>query len=259
MQNSEAGDRDNPVALQPVRKKPLLEISVAPAYVYNDSDSAYTFRRYYSAAPAMSGSANVWLSSQLGLAMSYLGTLSGHISDPADGNRNTSAHQEWFTIGLRSSREPRQGDSAALKTATLTFGLDYLEYQMRVAGNSINRQKLESSGVQLVMEAEVPTAPAQRLTLGFSFSPKLQHKELRNGGFFKSGAGVDASAVGVSIGGRLIFDSDASIFWRVSHSIEKDLFSGSSTTLDPQSGATPSGVSVTNSFTVFRLGYTWGR
>jgi hypothetical protein len=233
----------------------LLEIRVSPGFVYNDSDSAYFYRRYHSAAAAIAAEANVWLLPSAGLSLGYLGTVGGHVGDSLNGSKNVPAHQEWFTIGIRTKNTPENGDGGAKHS----FGFDYVDYQFRVAGSSVFRQKLATTGVRLSMETEIPVNQMRSWTFGLSFSPKLQHRELRSSGVPKSGPGADASSLGFSVGGEIRLDPDSSMFWQVSHSFEKDLFSGSATAADPISGLTPSGVSVMNSFTLFRFGYRWGR
>jgi hypothetical protein len=232
----------------------LLEIRVAPAFIYNDSDSAYYYRRYHSASAAISADANVWFSPSTGMALGYLGTLGGHVGDSLNGSKNVAAHQEWFSVGIRTKKLPVTEQESPLHS----FGFDYVDYQFRIPGTSTSRQKLATTGVRLSMETEVPVNPLRSWVFGLSFSPKLQHRELRSSGFFRSGPGAEASALGVSLGGKIKLDSDNAAYWQISHSFEKDLFSGTATSADPISGLTPSGVSVMNSFTIFRFGYSWG-
>jgi hypothetical protein len=110
----------------------------------------------------------------------------------------------------------------------------------------------------LSLDAELPVTPYRAWTLGFSIAPKLQHRESSTAIDFQSGSNVDANQVGVSLGTNIHFDAGSLIFVKVSHFVEKDLFSGPATKPDPVTAQTPSGVSVTNSFTLLQIGYTWG-
>lgn len=236
------------------RRLNLLELSVAPAYIYNNSDSSFFYRNYFASAPAISVSANVWLNPNLGLSTSYLGTLSGHVNDSFDGSKNSVATQQWFTAGVRS----RQFFGGSPGSSLLVFGLDYYEYQFRVASDAVLRQRLRSTGVRLSVETELPTSPRHSWTLGFSLLPRLSHKEEATGIEFQSGSGVETNTVSLSLGSRFEFDRTSAVYWKLSHMIEKNLFSGDASVSDPIRGVTPSGVAVTNSFTIFELGYTWG-
>ena len=48
------------------------------------------------------------------------------------------------------------------------------------------------------------------------------------------------------------------MFWQIYETLERNTFSGTASPADPLTGTAPTGVSVTNSFTFFKLGYTWG-
>lgn len=236
------------------RRLNLLELSVSPAFVYNDSDSSFFHRRYFTSAPAIGVEANVWFNPAVSLNLSYLGTLGGHVNDSFDGSKNVAASQQWFTAGIRS----RRFFSGSSGSPVLILGLDYYEYQFRVSSESDLRERLKTTGARLSVESEFPTGPRHSVTLGFSLLPKLQHKEEATAIEFGSGGSVDANAVSISLGSRFEFDRTSAVFWKISHMIEKDLFSGDATIADPLTGTVPSGVAVTNSFTIFQFGYTWG-
>lgn len=235
------------------RRLNLMDLSLAPGYLYNNSDSGYSYRNYTYSTPTLSVDANVWLNPGFALRGSYTGTLSGHVSDATNGSKNIPAMQEWMTAGFRIRKFFGREVSAAL----LNFGVDYYDFQFRVPSDASLRQKLRSTGVRIAVEAEVPVSTTRAWTIGASLAPKLRHVEMATGIDFQSGGNVDANAVGVSAGGRVQFERNDAIFWKVTHTVEKDLFSGDATKAD-LNGTTPSGVAVTNSFTLFELGYAWG-
>ena len=259
-QNAPQVIEENPEDKIPTRAKNfdrrlnLLEISVAPGYLYNNSESSFFYRRYHSAAPVIGADARVWLHPGFALQVGYLGTLSGHVNDSFDGSKNVPATQQWSTAGIRS-RKIFFNDGAF---STMVFGIDYLEYQFRVPSDAVLRGKLKSTGVQLSLESEIAVNPRRAWTVGFTFQPKLQHKESATSLEFESGANVDANGVGISLGGRIQFERQDAIFWKLSHTIEKDLFSGDATVSDPMTGVVPASVAVTNSFSILQFGYTWG-
>lgn len=241
------------VAETPARLDSLLDISIAPGFVYTNSVSSYSFRNYTAAAPVLGAHANVWLSPRFALSAGYLTTLSGNVSDSADGSRDVPAQQEWTTIGLRTRRT--FGDQKL--SPVMTFGLDYLEAQFSVPDSSLMRNKLSSKGVRVSLEADLPTSDGYAWTMGFSFSPKLSHMEEKTSADFHSGGTVEANAVGLSFGGKVHFERSDVMFWKFSYTVEKDQFNGQASAPDALSGVKPSGVSVLNGVTLFQFGYTW--
>lgn len=236
------------------RRLNLVELSVAPGYLYNDSSSNYFYRRYSTSSPSIGVQADVWFSSELALHGSYLGTLSGSVNDSFSGIRNASASQQWFNIGIRS----RKFFGPDIESPVIIFGLDYFEYQFYVPADTALRERLRSAGAQLSVEVEVPNGGGRSWVVGATLSPKLQHKESATAVNFQSGGSVDANAVGINVGMRLQLERRNAVFFKLSHSVEKNLFSGDATLPDPILGMTPSGVTVTNSFTLIQFGYTWG-
>lgn len=239
---------------EPVRRLNLLELSVAPGYLYNNSESSYTFRNYNSSTPLVLADINVWLNPGFSLHGSFIETLAGHVNDSIDGSRSASVTQEWFRVGAHG-RKFFHFDSS---TAVLNFGIDYVEYQFRVPSDARLRGGLRSSGVEFSVEAEIPASRTRWWTVGAALAPKLKQSESSTSIDFKSGGGVDANAVSLSLGGRWQFERNDAIFWKLSHTVEKDLYSGDATLADPRTNVAPTGVAVINSFTIFQIGYTWG-
>ncbi|MES2855373.1 MAG: hypothetical protein V4692_05900 [Bdellovibrionota bacterium] len=232
----------------------LIELSIAPGYLYNSSESSYSFRNYNVSAPTIGADARVWINPSVAIQTGYLGTLSASVSDSSNGSRSVAAAQQWFTLGVRS----RSFLSASRLVPTLSTSFDYFEYEFRAPSDALTRAKLKTMGIRISADAELPVTPYRSWTLGFSIAPKMQHREGSTAVNFQSGGNVDANQVGASIGSIFKFDVKSSMFIKLSHVVEKDLFTGPATVADPVSGQTPTGVSVTNSFTMIQLGYTWG-
>lgn len=235
------------------RRLNLMDLSFSPGYIYNNSDSGYSYRSYTYSTPTLTVDANVWMHPGFALRGSYTGTLSGHISDSANGSKNIPAMQEWFTAGFRS----RKFFGSDAMASALSFGFDYYDYQFRVPSDAALREKLHSTGIRLALDAEIPVSASRSWTVGATLAPKLRHVELSTGIDFQSGGNVDANSVGISFGSRIQFERHDAVFWKVSHTVEKDLFSGDATKAD-QNGTTPSGVAVINSFSLIEVGYAWG-
>lgn len=247
-------ERPLPPPREMSRRYNLVELSFAPGYLYSDSSSEYFYRNYTMSAPVLSVEAGVWMNPHFALNGSFMSTLSGHVNDSLEGDRNVPATHEWFTAGLRF----REFFGRNVLASTVTLGIDYFDYKFRVPSDAQYREKLSSVGARISLEAEVPVTVTRSWLFGVAFSPKLQHREEATETDVRSGGGVDANAVSISIGGRMQFERKSGIFWKLSHSVEKDLYSGEASEEDPRTGKTPTGVSVTNSITIFTFGYTWG-
>lgn len=237
----------------PYRQLTMLDLSVAPGYMYNDSTSSFTFRNYSLNSPVLSIDANVWFVPSFGLHAGFMGTSNAHVTDSLDHQRSVSVTEQWFLVGLRSRKFFGLTDLAP----SLTFGIDYQEFQTRVPSDSLLRAKLSTTGPVLSMEAEIPSSATTSWILGATYAPKLKHKETSNDTDFRTGTGPGASSFGVSVGTRYRFDQTHSVFWKLSQSVEKNVFDGDTSIADPASGQIQHGVSVTNTMTLFQLGYTW--
>ena len=237
-----------------LRRFNLIDLSVAPGYVYNNAQSSFIYRRYLTSAPSISADATAWFNENFGVNGSYLTTMSGSVADSNDRTRNTAADQQWTTFGVRG----RRYFSFTPEASALVLGVDYYEYKFKVPNNAGIREKLTSTGVRISVEGEFPSGPSHTWLLGVSFMPKLSHTEASTSISFKSGDHVNANAVGFSVGSRWQFDRSNAVFWKFSYLIEKDLFGGPASITDPVANEVPAGVSVTNSFSLIQIGYSWG-
>lgn len=236
------------------RRRNLVELSLAPAYIYNASKSPYLFRDYTTAGPGVSAEAKIWFSPFFGIQASYMTTLSGSVSDSFTDPEYIPTTQSWLRGGIRS----RSFLATGRYSPSLTFGLDYYEYQFRVPSDADNRGRLRTTGAALSLDGEWPTSERFSWLMGFSFVPKASHKESATDFNLHSGSKPDSNGLGISLGGRIQYDRKSAMFIRITHSLEKHVFSGQASEPDPRTGVAPSGVPVTNSFTILQLGYTWG-
>ena len=232
----------------------FLDLGVSLGYLYNGSDSTYSFRNYSIAAPVVAGDANVWVTPTFGVHGSYMTSYNGSVSDSNNGSRNVAVSETWLNLGIRG----REFFGSDLMAPSLTFGIDYINFGMQTSSDAKTRESLLSSGVKLSLEAEIPVSYSRSWTIGMEISPFLSHSEGTTSINFQSGTGNSAVEAGLSIGSRYRFSRSETIFFKLSESIERDLFSGSASLVDPVTGAAPSNVSVTNSFTILQFGYSWG-
>jgi hypothetical protein len=202
----------------------------------------------------MTVDASVWTSPHFGVHTGFTGSLNANVSDSFNNTKNASASEQWFSAGARARSFFGDGPLAP----TLQFGVDYREDEFRVPSDTVFRNKLTTSGLHLLIDAEFPTSGLGSWILGGEFGPKLFHRESSNATEFRTGDDPQATTVGVHFGASYRFDHAQRLFWKISHGVERDLFSGPTTINDPLTGLPQTNVSVTNSVTLFQLGYIWG-
>ncbi len=235
-------------------RRNVVELDIAPALIYNDSSSNYWYRSYSNFSPAFSAAMKFWLSPFFGIHTHFLSSLSGDVVASTDGSIVSDMNHQWFDFGIRF----RKIFGPSLRSPTLIFGIDYQEYQFNVPPTDMWRVRLQSNGVQLSMEALLPSKKGRFWILGLNFAPILTHSEIATGIALQSGSHPSSASLGIVVGKKYMFSRTHQIFWRLSHSIEKVHYSDSASLPDPITNTTPQGVSVTNGITFFKFGFQWG-
>jgi hypothetical protein len=250
-------ESDEPQYVRPLhddRRTTMLELSFAPGYLYNESKSTFSPRNYFISAPTGSVDASVWVNPNFGVHTSFTGTINANVSDSYNNTKNATASSQWFSAGARA--RSFYGDGP--KSPVLQFGVDYREYAFKTPSDTLFRNKLTTTGLHLLIDAELPTGGFGSWTLGGEFGPKLSHRETSNALDFRTGDNPQATTVEVHLGAKYRFNHANTLFWKVSYGVERDLFSGTTSMNDPTTGLPQTDVAVTNSFTLFQLGYSWG-
>lgn len=232
----------------------LFELSIAPTYIYNNSGSSYWFHNYYTSGPGISLTAITWFSPFFGLQTSYISSMSTGLRADPTGSKNLKIDHQWFETGLRF----RKFFGISRKSSQLSFGIDYADYQLKVPSDATQRVSSKTSGVKLSIDTSIPHSNTYSWTLGMHLMPRAKYAEKSTALDLKSGNSSETNQIGASLGGRYTFDRFNQIYWKLTHSVEKTMFSGTANTTDPLTSATPEGVSITNSFTMFSFGYVWG-
>ncbi len=235
-------------------RKNIVDLSIEPLYIYNDSQSNFWLREYFTSSPGLNIGANVWITPFFGFHTSYKTSLNASIKTAFADSGRTPVDHEWFRGGLRF----RKFFGIHQQAKGLIFALDFSEYQMKIESSAQSRVGVKSSGVRLGVESLLPTSSAHQWNLGVHIIPRLDHKHVQTGISAQSGSNQESTGFGVSLGSRFVFSRKSQVFWRLSHEIEKNLFDGQSSVNDARTGNPVTGVEVTNSFTTFSIGYTWG-
>jgi hypothetical protein len=230
----------------------ILDISLAPAYYYNDSSSEYSFRRYNSNGPGFGLGMNLWLTPFFGLQSKFFTSVSS--SQRSGGLNSVPTELQTFAAGMRF----RKHFGYSRKAAHLSWGLDYQDDTNKISRVSETTIGRKSSGLNLALEAVVPNSATYAHTVTIEVRPRLKHSELSTGVDARSGSRNETNALGLSLGGLWTLDRRNQLFWRGQYSVERNLFSGEATRMDPHNDETPDGVSVTNTMMIFQLGFRWG-
>lgn len=219
----------------------LLRLSIAASYYSESSASNYSFRNYGMSGPAYTAEARVWLSEQFGVGASYFSSLAGQVSDGAAEVAVGRTDLVWGAL-IREH----------FNSSSLVLAVEAVESQFAVSSDAQRRLKTKSSGFRLRLEGDFGDWAG-----AVSLAPKLSHEESAAASAFQSGSGVESYAAGVALERRWLFDTHHQLFVRLQHSVERNLFSGTATRVDPTSGQSPTGVGVTVGTTLIQFGYHW--
>ena len=237
------------------RRKNILEISLAPVYIYNDSSSNYWFRNYSTSGPALSVETDIWLTAFFAIDISYMTSLSTGLRANPEGTKYVPVNHEWFGGGFKFRRFLSHSE----KAPSLTFGVNYEEYQFKVPYGETQRYRFKTSGLKLSLLFDMYKKEQKSWQLGMALYPRHQHTEVQTAASIKSGSDVSTNAIAFSLGQTFTFNRSLHVFWKLSHKVEKNIFEGTASEADPVSGVTPEGVAITNGFTFFGVGFTWGQ
>lgn len=235
------------------RRLNRLELETVAGFMSNGSRSNYAYRNYDSFSHVLGVNGNIWLTPLVGITGGYETTLNADVAG-YNGAR-VSAKQDWTNIGILG----RHYFGLKKTSPFIQGGLLYSENRMTLPTDEKLRVNLKSSGIGVGIKWTVPTSPTFAWNFGFEIFPRLSHSEASTGINLQSGNGADSSRLGLSWGSEWISSRQSQIFWNIQMSSEKNVFTGSANLTDPESGRTPTGVSVANTWTFFHIGYRWGQ
>ncbi|MEQ1665556.1 MAG: hypothetical protein ABL927_09300, partial [Bdellovibrionales bacterium] len=113
-------------------------------------------------------------------------------------------------------------------------------------------------GIALTIAGKFPQVTGSDWVIFADMLPRIKIVEEKKSANVKSGTGYNSYGFKFGVGEDYILNRHNQIFWRISHRINKTIFSGSASDVDPTTGTTPSGVSMTQGVSLFEFGYRWG-
>ena len=232
----------------------LVELSAAANYMYVNSASSYWYRNYYSSGPGVSVDASVWITPDWGIGVSYLTTLSADIGTSPETSRRVLADHRYTDVGLKY----RYFSSASQMASSVEYGLKFSEYQMIVPKSETSRTRLIERGPGLVIRARVPATLDRAWILNMEMLPRMNVKEESTALSLSSGPASTAYGLKIGLGHEFVIDRRHQVFWSLSHRVDKTVYEGNASAVDPLTGTAPSGVSVQMGVSLFEFGCRWG-
>jgi hypothetical protein len=229
----------------------VISIALAPAYYYNASHSNYSYRRYTSNGPALGLGMNLWLTPFFGIQSKYFSTVS---ASQRSGTSEIPVDLQNFEAGFRFRRH----FGYSRKSSQISWGLDWHDSLNKISKESTTAIGRKTSGLSLALEGEIPASNTYAHTFSLDVRPRMKHSERNTGVEVKSGTKNETNSLGISGGGVWTMDRHNQVFWRGQYLVERNLFDGEASQMDPHNDATPDGVSVTNSLLMFYFGFKWG-
>ncbi len=229
----------------------LVELKLAPTFVYYHSGSQVWYRDFYSFGPGFNAELDFWLTPHFGVHFDYFTSL-GHslTASPSQSGKVRLRHQNG-AMGIQFRRH----FGLSRRAPSLQFGLFYRESQVKVPRVAFERPSLRSSGLDLSLQAMVPSSNYHAWIYSLSLMPRLSHRESPPSSALKS---EDNYSLAVSLGSRYVFDRNQQFYWKLKHRFERNNFQGAALRPDPITSEVPQGVSVDQGLTLIEFGYTWG-
>jgi hypothetical protein len=229
----------------------ILNISIAPAYFYDGSSSNYAFRNYHTDGPGFGLGMSVWFTPFFGVQSKYFSSVSSSVRAGAS---VVPVDNQEFEAGIRF----RRYFGYTRKSAQISWGIDYHDASNKISPDATESIGRKTSGLSVGIEGSVPSSNTYAHSFEVAIRPFQHHSEMNTAANAKSGTKNETNAVALSVGGQWTLDRRNQVFWKAQYSVERNLFQGDASAVDPKTDVTPNGVSVTNSMAVFYFGFKWG-
>lgn len=236
------------------RRQNMIEVQVAPTLMYLDSNSSYSYRNYSSSGSGLGIGAQIWTTPFFGITSSYFVTLASDMSASVSGDRQLQVDHRFFDVGIKY----RKFFTLSRRSPVTGVSLKYDEYQLNFPKKEAGRTRLKTTGVALGFDAKIPSSFTHAWTFGTDIIIRPTTTEEKTALNLKSGKNPTAQTFKAFVGSEYSFSRNQSLYWKLSHRLDKTVYEDSANQADPNTGATPSGVSVNQGVTMFELGFTFG-
>jgi hypothetical protein len=234
-------------------RRNLVEIAIDPGVLYYQSKSEEAYRNFETFAPNMRLKAELWWTPFIGTYGVYGTTFGGDVVDDASQNSHSPTTYETFEGGL----DFRKYFGVTRRANSIVFGLHYFDNVFSPPSTDTYRTQTKSFGFGLHFEGRIPSSATYAWLMGAEMDPKVSEAEFGTALGLNSGSTSSSSLYGVHLGGEIKLARTSLLTWKAEVQLEKDQFIGSANLPDPITHTIPSGVSVTQTQSMFSFGYTW--
>lgn len=232
-----------------------LEVEGRVGVSSSDASSNYSFRRYNTSFGAVDLRSSVWVAPSVGLTGGLKFSLGASVRGDAATGSMDRLHDEEIAAGLRF----RRFFGLSRLSPSVEFDVLYLTHTFNVSTDSVSHPRWVSSGVGVGLQTRFPVSANRAWTFGGRIFPRLKHSESKSSIDVSSGDEGENVRLDLDVGGDLSFGRGSQVVYGLQIGAERNLFDGPASLPDPQTGATPSNVTVTNTLLNFSFGYRWGR
>ena len=232
-----------------------VELMLASSFVYNDSNSNYSYRNYKGAYPTIGFGADVWLTPGVGVGGKMDLSLGAAVAGDSVTHSMTPVRHE----DMEFSYKMRKFQGLSRKSTSIECGILYSDFKFNVSTDSLNRPRWRSYGFGFSVQSKVPSQTSQNVfVFGGTLYPRLQHTEMKTGAVMASGTPSENIRVSLDIGSEYRYSKDQQLVLMLNLMTERNLFDGQASAVDPETSQTPSNVTVTNGSIGLSLGFKWG-
>ncbi len=261
-------------------RKKQLSIDISSFWMNNESKSGYSPRAYISNTLGYSIKPKMKLDSGFSTSIALASTIGASVDQIGNKGSTSAIRQDWTTIGFQYSRDRRDGfdnrdrsdgregvenfanvdegsvnSSSAVRVVSIEGEVVWSEYKFNILSDDLVRTKHKTSGFGIGFRAKIPSGEQYSWVIEGLMFPSLTHTET---GSYASGGSPESTRLDFAIGGEVSTNKHSQVFYELKTIVERNRFSSTVYRADPETGLSPSGVVVQNSFYLFSLGYRWG-
>ena len=235
-------------------KNNKMELVLAPYLFAANSNSQYWYRNYNFNSLGLAGDVRFWLTPFFGLYGGYQSSLGAQMAGTPTGDFYSPTTYQTWAAGVRF----RKYFGSYRKAPWINYGIDWQDQKISTSGDLNQRMSVETYGVNLSVDATIPSSLNYANQFYFSFIPRPVEFETQPQNIV-SGTSPEVYAVQLGFGGLYQLDRYHQLFWRLQNRYQKSIYKGSANSPDPVTGTTPSRVSVTESTTFLYFGIQFGQ